>query len=145
MVIGSPGEHEGIDPDPIDVRHFNARRERYLGAWRALDAALSARLPPRVVAFGAGEAAGLLRAYAPGAWSRVSACTADVPVTFEALSFEPLDVLPADTPLLVAVRPADQPSVAARLQTRFRSVTTWDDLVTDPGMSPQPRDPSSEF
>jgi hypothetical protein len=95
------------------------------------------------VCFGAGEAAGLLRAYAPRVWSSVRACTADdVPAvasakagesrdTFGDLPLVPLDSVASHETVLVGVRPIDQPRVAARLAARFPRVVTWYDLVND--------------
>jgi SAM-dependent methyltransferase len=114
--------------EPSDL---NRRRRDYLRAWAALDARLAARMPGAVVCFGVGEAAGLLRAYAPESWQRVRACTADeVEVaTFGTLPVVALTALPADTAVLVAVRPAVQDAVAARLRESCASVVTWYDLV----------------
>jgi SAM-dependent methyltransferase len=106
-------------------------RAAYLEQWRELDGALRQRTPARVTCFGAGETAGLLRAYAPGVWASVTACTADeTPDTGPAdMPFRRLDDLPPDEPLLLAVRPADQPRLEARLRSRFQQVISWYDLV----------------
>jgi hypothetical protein len=114
--------------DPLALRNA---KHAYLTAWRALDSLLAPRLPPTVVCFGAGEAAGLLRAYAPRAWSHVRLCTTDEPLRgmFGDLQRVPLNEVPADSTVLVAARPQDQPRVADRLRTRFRQVVTWYDLV----------------
>jgi hypothetical protein len=45
----------------------------------------------------------------------------------------PLESLPPDTALLVAVQPADQDRVARRLRERFATTITWEDLVNQPG------------
>jgi SAM-dependent methyltransferase len=125
--VHAPAVWSGV---PDRERELNDRRHRYLEAWRLLDVELAARLPERVALFGAGEAAGLLRAYAPGVWSRVTTLTADVPPgpAFADLPFEPPDRLPPDTALLVAVAPAAQRDVAERLRRRFAAVVTWEDL-----------------
>ena len=119
----------------------------YLERWRSLDDRLLARTKgpssgaagaADVVCFGAGEAAGLLRAYAPRVWSSVRACTADVvptaqpgqpAPTFGELPFVPLDSVRSEETVLVGVRPADQAQVARRLAARFTHVVTWYDLV----------------
>ena len=103
----------------------------YLRAWQRLDPLLIARLPPPVVCFGAGEAAALLRAYAPAAWARVDACTTDEGASrnFGDRRHVPLDEVSADATVLVGVRPQDQPSIAERLRSRFANVVTWYDLV----------------
>ena len=112
----------------------------YLERWRQLDDRLHPRVQGSIVCFGAGEAAGLLRAYAPRVWSSVRACTVDglpaaaakaeeSPGRFGELPMIPLESVPPDETMLVGVRPADQPRVAERLAARFRRVVTWYDLV----------------
>jgi SAM-dependent methyltransferase len=116
---------------PSDLASVELARRRFLQAWADLDARLVARLPESVVCFGAGEAAGLLRAYAPQAWSRIRACTLDGDAHghFGALPLVSLDSIEATEPLLVAVRGQDQQRVAERLRSRFSRVETWDDLT----------------
>jgi len=106
-------------------------RSRYLAAWRALDQRLLERIPDRVVCFGAGEAAGLLRAYAPRTWERVRACAIDGSPAggFGELPLIPLDEIGEHETVLVGVRPLDQPRVAERLRSRFPNVATWYDLL----------------
>jgi SAM-dependent methyltransferase len=106
---------------------------RYLDRWRQLDDRLQTRLTGSAVCFGAGEAAGLLRAYAPRAWSQVRACTIDPPAkgTFGELPIVPLDEVKDDETVLVGVRPTDQARVAERLTARFQRVVTWYDFVDD--------------
>jgi hypothetical protein len=88
------------------------------------------------VCFGAGEAAGLLRAYAPRAWASVRACTFDgaPPGRFGELPIIPLDAVADGADVLVGVRPSDQARLAERLGARFRRVVTWYDLVDDSGV-----------
>jgi SAM-dependent methyltransferase len=133
MMVATPGD-AAPTRNCADGAALNARRAAYLRRWSTLDAGLAVRLPASVVCFGTGEAAGLLRAYAPESWARVRACTADALAsgTFGPLPALSLDTLPADTAILVGVRPADQVRVAERLVSRFASVTTWYDLVEDP-------------
>jgi SAM-dependent methyltransferase len=106
---------------------------RYLERWRQLDDGLKARLNGPAVCFGAGEAAGLLRAYAPGAWTAVRACTIDGSPRgrFGELPIIPLEAVAANADVLVGVRPSDQSRVAERLAARVRRVVTWYDLVDD--------------
>jgi len=108
-----------------------AGRARYLEAWGRLDARLLERVDAPAVCFGAGEAAGLLRAYAPQTWARVRACTIDGPVTgrFGELPIIGLDRVGAGETVLLGVRPLDQPAVAARLGARFPRVAAWYDLL----------------
>jgi SAM-dependent methyltransferase len=106
-------------------------RARYLAAWRGLDARLLERVPAPAVCFGAGEAAGLLRAYAPRTWSRIRACTADGDPQgrFGELPMVALDRVGDEDTLLIGVRPLDQPRLAERLRARFTRVVTWYDLL----------------
>ena len=104
---------------------------KYLTDWRSLDDILTQRIGKReAVAFGAGEAAGLLRAYAPLAWSRVVRCAVDAPDTD---CFGDLAVVDAQSLkpslILLAVRPAVQSTLEATLQARVLQVVRWDDIV----------------
>ncbi len=86
----------------------------------ASTSALIARINgARVAAFGAGEAAGLLRAYAPQAWSQVAMCAVDAP---DIEHFGDLAVVDARTlepgPILLAVRPGVQQALGERLAAR---------------------------
>jgi SAM-dependent methyltransferase len=134
MIVGSTSTGQE-NPDTcaagVAVADLTARRRAFLDRWGALDAQLRSRLASDVICFGTGEAATLLRAYAPQSWALVKAYTADV-VTTEmqnGLPVIPLDRLPTDARILAGVRSADQPRVADRLRKRFSSVTTWYDLV----------------
>jgi hypothetical protein len=106
---------------------------RYLQRWRQLDDGLKARMNGPAVCFGAGEAAGLLRAYAPRAWTSVRACTIDGSPKgrFGELPIVPLDAVAANAEVLVGVRPSDQTRVAERLAAHVPRVVTWYDLVDD--------------
>ena len=118
--------------DPPGIPDGDAARG-YLERWAMLDERLVARLGDRrVICFGVGEAAGLLRAYAPHAWERVAACTADGIAAGGSFGGRPtvsLDAVDTAEPLLLAVRPADQGAVADRLAARHPRVVTWYDLI----------------
>ena len=105
----------------------------YLQRWSALDGQLVSRLGDGGVScFGVGEAAGLLRAYAPRTWQRVRSCTADeLPESsrFGLVPAVPLDQLAGDEPLLLGVRPQDQPGLVERLSSRFARIISWHDLI----------------
>ena len=107
---------------------------RYLERWQQLDAQLQTRIEGPAVCFGASEAAGLLRAYAPRAWASVRACATDGSPQgrFGELPLIPIDAVTKDAQVLVGVRPGDQPRIADRLAARFRRVVTWYDLVDEP-------------
>jgi SAM-dependent methyltransferase len=113
----------------IDV----SRLHSYLQRWSALDGRLVSRLGDGGVScFGVGEAAGLLRAYAPRTWQRVRSCTADeFPASsgFGPVPAVPLDQLAGDDPLLLGVRPQDQPGLVERLSSRFARIISWHDLI----------------
>jgi SAM-dependent methyltransferase len=128
----SPRPHQAIDePDGNAAAIIEAKRD-YLRGWRSLDHVLTDRLgDPPVICFGIGEAAGLLRAYAPATWLRVTACVADAP---EQEAFGELPVLDyAATPeggtVLLGVRPMVQAAVAARVANDGHRVIRWDDLI----------------
>jgi SAM-dependent methyltransferase len=129
MVVGCVSPEASV---PARGVHIAGRRD-YLERWRNLDAQLQRRLKEPVVCFGAGEAACLLRAYAPCSWSMVSACTADGvwPGRFGSLPLLPLDAIDDRATILVGVRPDDQPRIAERLRARFARVVAWYDLVDE--------------
>lgn len=108
-------------------------RRRYLAAWRALDGRLLAAREPgrRLVAFGTGEAAFLLRAYAPAIWGEVEALTADAVIDPDRLGRRGLAldaVQPGTDQLLLAVRPGSQEALAARF-SRLLPVICWDAII----------------
>ncbi len=107
---------------------------RYLEQWQRLDDRLRERMSGPVVCFGAGEAAGLLRVYAPRAWALVRACAVDGAPQgrFGDVPIVPLDAVAAGAEVLVGVRPGDQPRIAQRLAAHVRQVVTWYDLVDEP-------------
>lgn len=108
---------------------LTAARRRYLGAWRALDAAMPAG---PLTCFGVGEAATLLRCYLPGVWSRVVAVTADDLAGAERLG---KPVLPWNEetmmrhPILLAVRPQAQAGLAARIAAAGGTPVRWDGRI----------------
>jgi SAM-dependent methyltransferase len=118
-----------VHASAIDV----SRVQAYLERWSALDGLLLSRLGDGGVScFGVGEAAGLLRAYAPRTWQRVRSCTADeLPESsrFGLVPAVPLDQLADDEPLLLGVRPQDQPGLVERLSSRFARIISWHDLI----------------
>jgi 2-polyprenyl-3-methyl-5-hydroxy-6-metoxy-1,4-benzoquinol methylase len=105
IAIGSPGD-------------FGS----YLGAWRELDGAWSAELTDvsrPVQAFGAAQMAALLRGYAPRAWERVERLVVDDPAEAwqlgSVVGYGPV-VHSGGWLTLVAVHPASQEAVAARIR-----------------------------
>ncbi|TFZ03815.1 class I SAM-dependent methyltransferase [Ramlibacter humi] len=109
------------------------QRGGYLGRWAALDANLLERTLPEkhLVAFGNGEAAQTLRAYAPRAWSRVHAISADVPVgdDWGLPVIDPAQLEPDRHQLLLATHPRWQARLRARFEAAGIRCLSWDDLV----------------
>ena len=129
MVAARAGEHEAGFPERVDTSIDD--RRAYLTRWQQLDARLQQRVGSSAICFGASEAAALLRAYAPATWSSIEACVVDgvTDGRFGELPLIPLDRVNATTPILLGVRPADQPRLAARLRSQFANVVTWYDLI----------------
>jgi SAM-dependent methyltransferase len=132
-VFGRGRDARPPEPGVLDALH--AARAAYLQSWARLDDVLRERAGhDRLTGFGTGEAAFLLRAYAPRTWARVVRCTVDHP---NASSFCGLPVvpLPSTDPgsgeaVLLAVRPRDQDKVAGRLAGQWARIVRWDDIVT---------------
>ena len=108
-------------------------KQRYLEAWGSLDQHLleSSGGASSLACFGIGEAAALLRAYAPDTWKRVKVCVVDNP---EQRVFGEVPVIDytggrLDWPVLVGVRPDAQGAVAQRLRAAGCSVIRWDDRI----------------
>jgi SAM-dependent methyltransferase len=108
-------------------------KQQYLEAWRSLDQHLIAlsKDVPSLACFGIGEAAALIRAYAPETWRRVKVCAVDNP---EQRRFGEIPVIDytggrLEWPVLVAVRPDAQGTVAERLRAAGCSVIRWDDHI----------------
>jgi SAM-dependent methyltransferase len=125
----------GVQPRPHDAGATHAARADYLRAWARLDDALGERTGTRpLTCFGTGEAAGLIRAYAPRTWARIERFTVDAPAQPE-FGGRPVTALEAlvparDETVLLAVRARDQAAVAGRLGGRGMNVVRWDDLVS---------------
>jgi SAM-dependent methyltransferase len=108
-------------------------KARYLRAWGTLEQDLIARAgaAESLACFGAGEAAALLRAYAPAVWRRVTMCLVDGP---EETTFGDVPVVNCGhggvrSPVLLGIRPEGQPGVAQRLLDAGCSVIRWDDRI----------------
>jgi SAM-dependent methyltransferase len=123
---------------PASVSHGQAAdlilaKHDYLQVWSLLERDLLARsgCAPSLACFGTGEAAALLRAYAPAVWNRVKVCVVDDP---EQDAFGDIPVIhygsgALDWPVLLAVRPDAQAAVARRLLDAGCSVIRWDDRI----------------
>jgi SAM-dependent methyltransferase len=122
-------------PGPMATDALHAARAAYLDSWARLDGVLLERARGDGLAcFGTGEAALLLRAYAPRAWAKVHRFTVDHPNagTFCGLPVVPVASIEAGRgeTMLLAVRPRDQEKVAGRLAGRWARMVRWDDVVT---------------
>jgi SAM-dependent methyltransferase len=127
-----PGATRSVRAPSVPEGLTAAKRD-YLRAWGSLDRHLLklSEGAAALACFGIGEAAGLLRAYAPDTWQRVHVCVADNP---EQRVFGEVPVIDytggrLDWPVLIAVRPDSQHAVAQRLLAAGCSVIQWNDLV----------------
>lgn len=106
--------------------------QHYLEAWRRMDDTILRRVPEGpLLCFGIGEAAGLLRAYAPATWSRVTQCVADGPEHQMFGNFPVSDYAEVRRPanLLLGIRPSGQAALAARVEAQGHRTIRWDDVV----------------
>lgn len=118
------------EPELEHLAILHGKRAALVTGWRMLAEHVVGQWPEhgRLVAFGVGEAALLLRAYAPALWKKVVAVTADVAppagrfdVPFVAMAELSTE---ADT-LLLATRPEVQAALASRLEAQgFRVIRT---------------------
>jgi SAM-dependent methyltransferase len=113
-----------------------SRRDSYLKAWQDLDQVLLNRSQsfPRLIAFGGGQTAALLRAYAPRTWARLEliilddvkeAWTLGIPIDSYTNAVQGLGA----AGILIAVAPRAQAAIAERLQNDGFQSIRWDDLI----------------
>jgi SAM-dependent methyltransferase len=119
--------------DPVDAAVLIGAKQRYLQAWATLERDLLQRSgsATALACFGTGEAAALLRAYAPAVWRRVKVCVVD---DAEQQAFGDVPVIDyrggaLEWPVLLAVKPDAQRPVAERLAKAGCSVIRWDDCI----------------
>ncbi len=121
-----------IDPEGSRVA---AAKDAYLTVWSRLEDALSERVggATRIVVFGNGDVAALLRLYAPAVWARVTACVVDGEPTVDRFLDRPLHGYGSLTDpgvIVLGVRPGNHDIVARRLAGDGHRVVRWDDVVT---------------
>ncbi|MGZ5179193.1 MAG: class I SAM-dependent methyltransferase [Ramlibacter sp.] len=110
------------------------RRAAYLRRWASLDQALLAQIDGRreLIAFGLGETAQALRAYAPRTWRQVRGLTADDVLGQRALGL-PVHAVstldPASHQLLLATQPRVQGRLAERFAGAGFACLRWDNLI----------------
>jgi SAM-dependent methyltransferase len=115
-----------------------SERQFYLERWRSMDQALldRSRTASRVVAFGGGQTAALLRAYAPRTWGRIELVVLDD--TNEAWDLA-MPIAPYQNAMqnlqaaqvLIATAPRSQKIVAERLRRDGLQPITWDDVIAN--------------
>lgn len=109
------------------------RRSHFLHRWQQLEQVLLERIGncPNLWAFGSGENAQLLRAYAPRAWDKVQGIMADGAGVFDGRSITPYETAETggERTMLLAVRSDIQARVEDRLVADGHKVVRWDDLV----------------
>ena len=135
MVILEANASGQVTPPASLPSELIAERNDYLGRWARLDHILLERSASaaRLVAFGGGQTAALLRAYAPRTWSRVDAIAVDDPT--EAWTLGPAVVPYQDVlrhsgcGVLIATSPHVQTILAERLSRDGLQPITWNDLI----------------
>jgi len=109
------------------------RRSNFMHRWRQLDHALLERIADcsNLWAFGSGENAQLLRAYAPKAWDKVQGILADNIGSFDERPVALYEAARHDVErtILLAIRPSIQAMVEARILADGHRVIRWDDLI----------------
>lgn len=133
VMVESDDEAHSAPPDQEGLIHS---RIAFMEAWKRLDALLETRLRggPETFAFGYGESAQLLRAYAPRAWGHVKGILADASGNFDgrAVDLYHAPEIRGSRKILLAIRPDLQRTLGERLSRDGDIVVTWDDLaVTD--------------
>lgn len=138
IVMRPAALHLGQPRRRVSQPGLAAARRHYMASWRRLDAVLTSRgtAGRRLICFGVGETARLLRAYAPRTWQRVAAVTADDPkeaaqgasaLGKPMVALEEVGLMTDE--VLLAVRPQAQAALAARLAASSYRVLYWQDLV----------------
>jgi SAM-dependent methyltransferase len=125
-------------PPDRPLQDLHARRQSYLKRWNELDRTLleRSRAGERLVAFGAGQTAALLRAYAPRTWARVDlvvlddideAWTLGPPIASYRDAVQNL----AGAAVLIAASPHAQTAIAERLRRDGMQPIAWNDLIAN--------------
>jgi protein-L-isoaspartate O-methyltransferase len=126
-----PPRHHSTTP----VSNFYEQRQSYLGEWSKLDQTLLDRSEScsRLLVFGGGQTAALLRAYAPRTWARIESIVLD-DVSEAWMLGRPVAsyrdaIQNRDGAILIATSPHVQDAIAERLiRDGLRSIT-WNDLI----------------
>jgi SAM-dependent methyltransferase len=134
MIFNKSGPQESPVAD-VSFETLLSERRSYLGAWSNLDDTLLSYLnsDSRLIAFGAGQMAAILHAYAPHVWKRIEAIMLDDPSEGWTLG-KPVKAYREATPdectqVLLATSPHVQDRLTARLLSDGWQVIRWDDLI----------------
>lgn len=123
----------GNAPISADLAQLAERRAAYLEAWAGLDEALNFRIRSKpCAAFGAGQMAALLRAYAPKLWANITHLCLDVPADGWRLDKPVLEYLQArdpGEPIVLATSPAAHGKLSIRLTDDGYYPVRFDDLI----------------
>ncbi len=126
---------------PLQQQSFSdlwSERQSYLECWSNLDQALlnRSKTASRLVAFGGGQTAALLRAYAPRTWERVDLIVLDdtneawdlgKPIAPYRNAVQTLQAVKT----LITTAPRTQKAVAERLRKDGLHPIIWDDLIAN--------------
>ncbi len=115
-----------------------SERQFYLDGWSKLDQALldRSRSAAPFVAFGGGQTAALLRAYAPRTWARVELIVLDEPnegwsLGIPIASYRNAVQNLAAAEVLIATLPRVQHAIADRLRSDGLQPISWNDLIAN--------------
>ncbi len=135
LALADKVEPAHFDENNDSFHQLHDRRTEYLQQWAMLDGHLLAKIDGanQIYAFGAGETAALLRAYAPETWKRVSALIVDEPASAHRLEKKILrysDLKPRQRmTILLATHPQSQPLLCARLESQCFKAVRWDSEI----------------
>ena len=137
IVFGAAGSASGLPPR--QDRSFSdlcAGRQSYLEQWKRLDQTLLDRSKPggRLAAFGGGQTAALLRAYAPRTWARIEMIVIDDVNEAWALgppiaSYRNAVQNLRRAEVLIATSPHSQKTIGDRLRSDGMLPIAWNDLI----------------
>lgn len=136
MLFESGSQNSGRSQLYGDFQGLHSDRQSYLERWRTLDELLLARSSDaaRLVVFGGGQTAAMLRAYAPSCWARTEMILLDNTSEAWALDkpvhcYENAVNSLANSQVLIATAPRVQAVIAERLKDDGLPAIRWDDVI----------------